>query len=103
MNTSDPSQVKYAERASKLLDERRMAALKNVLSTQDGRDVFWWLMGEAGLHQTPWAARNETVFFNIGKQDFARFMLAQICKASPEAYIQMVTDAQKPNEGEKNA
>lgn len=100
-NAADENQVEERGRKSRNIEANRLAALKNVLQTRDGRDVLWWFLEEAGVHRSVWSA-SAMIHYNAGKQDFGHFIEARICEADEEALFQMMRDSQKLKRGDKN-
>jgi hypothetical protein len=101
LNASDPSQVNQAEHNERLVEEVRLAALKSILETKQGRDVMWWFLEEASVFKSIWS-QSAMIHYSAGKQDFGHFIQGNILKVDANAYMQMMLDAQKENSGETN-
>lgn len=68
-NAADPKQVKYAARKERRLEEQRIAWLKAVMSTYEGRAVFATLLEEAGLYESVFDHSGSVMYFREGKRN----------------------------------
>lgn len=91
-NAADPQQVKRAARKQREADEDRIAAIRVVLQTVEGRRVFWDLLSAAGVFRSIWHPSAE-IHYNAGRQDFGHEMMADLLLADEDAWELMQREA----------
>lgn len=87
-NAADPGQVRHAGRKEKQRSARRVAALRAVMNTPEGRLVMWDLLERAGVFRSVWHP-SALIHYNAGRQDFGHELLALLAEADEEAYLTM--------------
>lgn len=88
-NTDDVNQVKAAEKKEKYKRDQFDEDMKFLLDTDQGKRVFWDYLGYCKILGECFTGNSET-FYNLGMQNVGRKMYADITRANPEAYIQMM-------------
>jgi len=81
----------------KIEDEERQLqdkALNALLSTYEGRRLFWWMLEEAGIGGQPFTPDPHTTAFRCGELNVGNKILSRLFEVYPEAYVTM----QKENE-----
>jgi hypothetical protein len=87
-----------AEAARQALDAHKAKLatedLRRILETDFGRRYVWHLLEEAKVFESVWDP-SARIHYNAGKQDFGHMLFAEIARAKPEAYFEMMKAAQK--------
>lgn len=101
-NAADPKQVANAKLHDQFTEENRVADMRAVLSTPEGRRVLWWWLSQAGLFESITVTSSE-IYVRSGKRDLGLALIAAINVASPEAYLLMQREAAKLEELKESA
>lgn len=64
-----------------------------VLASEQGRRLLWGLLGVCKTYGSIMETSSK-IYYNAGRQDVGHMLLARITKANPEAYFQMMREAQ---------
>lgn len=92
-NASDPKSVATAKRREKDRDEQRDADLKALLKLAEFRRYIWRHIAQTcQLMQSPGSSNGSIQSTNIGRQDVARELWAEIERADPLAIPRMMTE-----------
>ncbi len=75
-------------------ETRRLAALKTVMATAEGRRYLWWLLDRCGVFRTSFTGDNST-FFNEGMRNVGLMVLGDVNAACPEQYLVMINEAKE--------
>lgn len=102
-NAADPKQVKAADKKEKEQDRQEGEDIKSVLSTPAGRRFIWRYLGICGIFQSSYTGESAETFFNEGKRNVGLALLNDVTGVSPEAYLQMMQEAQEEPEDKKPA
>lgn len=89
-----PSRSEKEQEQARRRRDLEIADVKAVLDTEAGKRLMWRLLEEASVFESIWDPSSK-IHYKAGKQDFGHFLLAEIGRASPEAYVQMMHQAQK--------
>lgn len=84
------------DKARKLENELISRGLTTALDTPQGRAVLWWLLSEAGVHQSAYANNALFMAFRAGKQEIGNQLLARILEADPRGYIRLQEERASP-------
>ena len=95
-DTGEETQVKQKKTKAQLNRERELEALRNILSTYDGRAFLWRLLEECGIYTSSFTG-NSTTFFNEGKRHVGLWTLNEIMDVNPNSYQQMRVEAVERN------
>lgn len=95
-DTGEETQVKQKKTKAQLNREREIEALRNILSTYDGRAFLWRLLEECGIYTSSFTG-NSTTFFNEGKRHVGLWTLNEIMDVNPNLYQQMRVEAVERN------
>lgn len=91
-NAADRSQVARAGRRERDQEDRRITAIRAVLLTPAGREMFWNLLATAGVFRSVWES-SARIHYNAGRQDFGHEVMADLMKADEELYDLMTREA----------
>lgn len=97
-NAADPNQVKSGKQKEKFLEERDLNDLRGVLQSRYGRRFLWRMIGYCGAYRSIWRMSAE-IHYLAGMQDVGHFLIKQIEKADPKAYVQMIQENQQEHGG----
>ena len=97
-NAADPKQVKRAKQMGKLVSDKDKDDLLFLLSTPQGRRYCWKLLKWCGLYQSPEDSRGDATQRNIGAQNIARKILADIVSVDQRAWLKMQEENLKEGE-----
>lgn len=90
---SDVKKPSDSEARRKDKRTRENAAIRDVMATEAGRKVVWWLLSECGVYQTS-ADLNapnpaETAFFKEGQRNIGLTLIVRINHVCQELYQRM--------------
>ena len=95
-DASDPEQVRKAELKAARKEKERREVLVQLLSTPAGRAWMWSLLSESGMYRSSFFHCDpHATSFNEGRRNFSLYMLSEIVKVDPQAYVLMQTEAEK--------
>lgn len=96
-NAADKRQVKEGKQREKVRETLDRDALSWMLGHRLGRRLYWNLMGDTGVFSTSYTGDNNRTNFNEGKRQIGLKMLSNLNAVKPEAYLQMVREAEEDN------
>ncbi len=88
-NAANAKQVKDAKKMQKHLQDIELDDMRFLLSTPQGRRYLWRHLDWCGLYRSPEDSRGDVTQRNIGAQNVARKVLADIVKADPKLWLKM--------------
>lgn len=92
-SASDPTQVKKAQRKADDAVEQQRLDLQGLLKLPEFRRYVWRLIGErCKFLESPGSSNGSVQSVNIGRQDVAREIWAEIEQADPLAIPKMMTE-----------
>lgn len=80
-------------------DDELVFAVKNVLSTPEGRTLIWHLLSFTKLYDENFAG-NSTDIFDKGRRSVGLWLLSQMNEADPTMYPRMLLDVAKRERAE---
>lgn len=92
-NAADPEQVKRANRKDRDAVRRRREILADVMALPTGRALVWMILSDTGIYQSPFHLSGSQVYYNIGRADYGRELLAELMAEHSEAYMLMEEEA----------
>lgn len=92
MDHGDKERVRDRNKKLELEEERVLAQLEHVLSSYDGRALFWDILSVCRIYNSP--SNSEYILREIGRQDVGKIVLDMIFKANPHAYTTMRQEAE---------
>lgn len=92
LDPSDEKQVKNAIRKDRLFQRDKDEFLRLSLATVAGRQWFWDLLAHCGVNRNPFTGNNDRTNFNCGEQNIGLFVLSEIVRVNPDAYVRMMED-----------
>lgn len=92
-NAEDPEQVRRGRRRKKVRDDQAQSDLRAVLATPEGRRVLWRLLGYCHAFASCYSDSPSFMAHLTGRQDVAHYLMHQIQKADPTAFLTMMQDA----------
>jgi hypothetical protein len=93
-NAADAVAVAERKRKADRAETKRLAALKTVMSTREGRRYVWWLLDQCGVFRTSFTG-NSTTFFNEGQRNVGLILMGDVNAACPEQYLVMINEAKE--------
>lgn len=93
-NAADAEQVKSAKSKEDRQREQQLNDICAVLAIDSGRRLIWRLLGYCKIHESV-MEQSARIYYNAGVQDVGHFILAEILAARPDAFLQMMQEAQK--------
>lgn len=100
-NASDPEDVGRATRRVKTSAKEQRRQVRAVLSTRDGRQVLWRLLEYCRPMGSVFDLHPTSMAHNSGKQDVGHYVVAEITKADPNAYLRMMVEAGQAERNER--
>lgn len=88
-NVSDVREVKDAKLSEKLKRERDLNDIRFLISSVQGKRVFWKYLELCGVYKSSFTGSSET-FFLEGQRNIGLKILADIMEADPKAYVSMM-------------
>ena len=95
IKTNDPREIKKLREKEERTRLRKQNNLKVVMSTKDGREFMWDLLGQCGLYVPSAHQSGSWTYYNEGRRSVGLELVKSI---SAESYIQMMNE----NKGENN-
>ena len=89
IDAGDSKAVKAELKTHKLKRERELEELREVLSKPIGRAVIWRVLEYCGVYRLSYTGLASSTDFREGHRDVGLWLLSEIHKANPSAYIQM--------------
>lgn len=71
--------------------DKELGDIRALLKLPEGRRFFWRLLGHTRVNASIWDG-SARIHYNSGRQDVGHFILAEICTAREEAYLQMMKE-----------
>lgn len=92
-NSADVAQVANAGRVEEQGREQELADLAQVLGTPEGRRTIWRIMEFGRPFSSAFSTNTNEMSYLSGRQDVARWLIAEVEEAEPEAFGQMMQEA----------
>lgn len=93
-NAADPKQVRRANQAERLRQQRELDDLRHVMGTRQGRRFVWRQLSAAGVFRLSFTyAEPETTIFNEGRRSMGLNLMAEIHQLDPAHYLTMANEA----------
>lgn len=93
-NAADEGQVSSAKGREKRLRERELNDMRHLLQTIQGRRFLWRFMGHCKVFESIWES-SAKIHHNAGMQDVGHFVMAEICAANEDAFLQMMKESKQ--------
>lgn len=93
-DAGNPDDVKKQRKSAKRDEIMRLAALKAIMSTTEGRAYVWWLLGECGVFHISFAKDPYVTAFNEGRRNVGNRVFAELQLHCLGDYQKMVSEAQ---------
>lgn len=94
-NAGDEQQVASAVGKERRIRTRELMDVRTVLATEEGRRFVWRVLEECKVFRTVKASDDSTTNYNAGKQDVGHFVMDEMLEARPNAFIEMMSEAQQ--------
>lgn len=91
-NAASEKQVKSAGHKERLKEKDEKKDLQALLNTIEGRSVFWRILTKCKVFESIWEG-SARIHYKAGQQDLGHWLMDEIIKANPEAYLQMQKEA----------
>lgn len=92
-NVANEGMVKRAQDNEKLRRDNELSDLRSLLELPQGRRFLQRLLDRAKVFESIWE-QNSRIYYNAGQQDFGHFIMGEIWEAKPDAYTQMIREAE---------
>lgn len=87
-STSERKSVQAAAKAQRLADARREGVVKMLMSTPDGREWVFDLLGRCHLFGSTYTSDSRQSAFLEGERNVGLVLLADVLRICPELYLQ---------------
>lgn len=104
-NAANPKIVRAMRRQEKKREEARRAAIREVMATPVGRMFVWDLLERSGIFKSVMAL-DATIYYNAGRQDFGKEIMAVLLEVGDDQFEVMQREARertKRDERERDA
>ncbi len=102
IDAGDERSVKERKQTFKLIHEREVEELRQILQTNGGRAFVWRQLSRCGIFKAPLTDALET-FRELGRRDIGLELLDEVFTSDAEAFIVMMREDQmRKSEGEGN-
>lgn len=91
-NAANPRDVHNARQRERNRATRLQSVYLQVMATPAGRAVMWDLIGRAGVFESPWSQYAMEIHRNIGRSDFGKELLADLCELDEKLFLLMETE-----------
>lgn len=92
-DSSDPEQVEKAQEAAKLREAEMDKAVALLLDQPFGRAWLWRELEMAGIFRSTFSSDAMQLAFLEGQRNRGLWLLAQVTRINPEAYVLMMREA----------
>ena len=66
--------------------ERLLSDMETVLSTNQGRNVVWWVLSQCGIYDTNFGEDDRKTNFLLGRKDIGLAIIGLMSDVDPSAY-----------------
>ena len=94
-DAGDEQQVRQRKSKAKLIREREINNLRQVLSTREGRNVIWNILAYGNIYSENPGGPDFSIGKFEGKRALAIWLIQEIFTADPNAYTIMRDEAEK--------
>lgn len=91
-NASDEGQVKAAAKAAKRKETRQEAALRGLMSKEEGRSWMFDLLAKCHIFQTSMNTNALQMAFAEGERNIGLVLYADLTRLCPNEYLLMLTE-----------
>ena len=89
---TDPNVIKDRKRRLSVKDQQDQEDIRKVLSTPEGRRLVWRMMDQTKmLAPDLFSPDPQQLSYQTGKRDVGVWLYAEIVKADPQRFIEMIT------------
>ena len=93
-NVADVRSIDSAGKKQKEVERQQIDDLRKILDSDHGRRFLWRLLVHCRINASVFEP-NSKIAYNSGMQDVGHFVLGEIVKARPEAYLLMMQEHQE--------
>jgi hypothetical protein len=97
-NASDEEQLEKARGKETRRAMREVDDLRAVLALPGGRRLLWRILERGRMFNSGFESDTHRVQFNEGRREMATWILAEIVRAKPTAFIEMMQEHTKDTE-----
>lgn len=90
-NAADTKQLGAAKGKQKDVEREQLDDVRAILDVPEGRRFLWRMLAKCKVNESIFEP-NSRIAYNAGVQDVGHFILGEIVKARPEAYLQMMVE-----------
>jgi hypothetical protein len=102
-NASDRKSIRRKEKAARLAEVSRAAVITEVMSTIQGRQWLWDLLGNCHIFSTTFNPEPSISAFQEGQRNVGLFLLADIMAHCPDQYIQAMRESNERYHSDLNS
>lgn len=95
MRVGDTRSEHRHSKLQKLRRQTEIDDIRAVMSTEQGRRLIARILNEGNPFDSPFNTNAMTMSYNVGRQDGAKWIIAEIDNACPEKYVVMMVEARK--------
>jgi hypothetical protein len=85
--------IEEAKRKEEYQRRRELEDLKLLLEHKEFRSFIWRVLSRASVFSTVMSEGEGRIFYNSGRQDFGHWLMDEVVKAEPKAFLQMMQEA----------
>jgi hypothetical protein len=101
-NAADKKEIKKQSHRVKEIDRQEQNDVKFLLSNIQGRRFLWKYLSKCGVYRTSFTGSSET-FFKEGQRNVGLWILDDITRANPDAYLLMIKENKSGNNDDDNS
>ena len=79
----------FDKKESKRKRDRELSDIRKIVAMPEGRRFIWRVLTRAGIYTPSFAVEQSIMSFNEGKRNIGLFILEDLMRAKPEAFMQM--------------
>lgn len=99
---TEKGQLKEARKKEKFQRDVELSEVKWVLSSKQGRNFIWRLLGRCGIYTQSFNQNNSIMSFNEGKRSVGNEILVDINQADPEGFFTMMRENRELKDNESS-
>ena len=89
MIDEDEDEIAEQREHERLLREREIDDIRNLLERRDFRDFAWRMLDKCRIYDDGFAADHATMAFASGRRHVGLWLLGELTTAEPHAYVNM--------------
>lgn len=94
-NAASRASVREAQKAARVADANRLAVVRNIASSQEGRSYLWDALSGSHIFSSTYTESPIRSAFLEGERNAGLRLLGDIMAACPDQFLQMMREAQE--------